>query len=92
MKLLKQLPKKKKVLMNHIGIETYYIGMFGKFKTVVTKREMGSLGSGSTILATYDGYKKWSPRGIIMVGIAYGKRKNIAKIVKAEKAKGMIRR
>ena len=37
-------------------------------------------------------YKKWSPRGIIMVGIAYGKRKNIAKIVKAEKAKGMIRR
>lgn len=41
---------------------------------------------------TYDGYKKWSPRGIIMVGIAYGKHKNIAKIVKAEKAKGMIRR
>jgi len=27
-----------------------------------------------------------------MIGIAYGKRKNIAKIVKAEKAKGMIRR
>lgn len=71
-------PKKKKVLMSHIGVETYYIGMFGKFKTVVTKREMDSLGSGSTILATYDGYKKWS-RGIIMVGIAYGKRKNIAK-------------
>jgi nucleoside phosphorylase len=63
-----------------------------KFKTVVTKSEMDSLGNGPTILATYDGYKKWSPRGIIMVGIAYGKRKNIAKIVKAEKAKGMIRR
>jgi len=27
-----------------------------------------------------------------MVSIAYGKRKNIAKIFKAEKAKGMIRR
>jgi hypothetical protein len=27
-----------------------------------------------------------------MVGIAYGKHKNMAKIVKAEKAKGMIRR
>jgi hypothetical protein len=37
MKLLKPLPKKKKVLMGHIGVETYYIGMFGKFKTVVTK-------------------------------------------------------
>jgi len=44
--------------MGHIGVETYYIGMFGKFKTVVTKCEMGSLGSGSTILATYDRYKK----------------------------------
>jgi hypothetical protein len=85
MKLLKPLPKK--VLMGHIGVETYYTGMFGKFKTVVTKCEMGSLGSGSTTLATYDGYKKWSHRGIIMVGIAYSKRKNIAKIVKQKKPK-----
>lgn len=57
MKLLKPLPEKKKVLMGHIGVETYYIGMLGKFKTVVTKCGMGSLRSGSTILAAYDGYK-----------------------------------
>lgn len=73
--------------MGHIGVETYYIGMFGKFKIVVTKCEMGSLGSRSTILATYDGYEKWSPRGIIMVGISYGKRKNIAKSLRQKKPK-----
>ncbi|WP_048105876.1 hypothetical protein [Methanosarcina barkeri] len=56
MKLLKPLPEKKKVLMDHIGVETYYIGILGKFKTVGTKY-MGSLRNGSTILATYNGYK-----------------------------------
>ncbi len=80
MKLLKPFPKKKKVLMGHIGAETYYMGIFGKFKAVVTKCEMGSLGSGSSILATYDGYKLWSPRGIIMVGIAFGKDSSKQKI------------
>lgn len=65
MKLLKPLPKKKNVLIGHIGVETYYIGMFGKLKTVVTKCEMGSLGSGSTILATNDGYKKLSSRELL---------------------------
>lgn len=80
MKLLKPLPKKNKILMSHIGVETYYIGMFGKFKAVVTKCEMGSLGSGSSILATYEGYNRWYPRGIIMVGIAFGKDSSKQKI------------
>jgi len=73
MRLLKPLPKKKNILKGHIGPETYYVGMFGKFNTVITQCEMGALGSGSAILATIDGLKIWLPRGIIMVGVAFGK-------------------
>jgi hypothetical protein len=44
MKLLKPLPKKKKVLMGHIGVETYYIGMFGKIQNCCNKKRDGFFG------------------------------------------------
>ena len=73
-KYLNPYPQKEKVLqVNHENGETYYIGQFGKFRTVVTKCRMGAVGEGSAALATEKALSKWNPRAIIMVGIAFGR-------------------
>ncbi|MUH00836.1 hypothetical protein F7734_54635 [Scytonema sp. UIC 10036] len=79
-KLLKPYPRKKKVFLAYVGPETYYLGKFGEYKTVVTKCRMGSIGEGSVILATEQAQRLWSPRAMIMVGIAFGKDPNKQKI------------
>lgn len=71
--LLQPLPENQKILLVYSGSETYYIGQFGSWKTVVTKCRMGSIGEGSIILATEQAQRLWNPRAIIMVGIAFGK-------------------
>ncbi|WP_293127018.1 hypothetical protein [Microcoleus sp. bin38.metabat.b11b12b14.051] len=71
--LLQPYPEKAKILLVYSGPETYYIGKFGAYKTVVTKCRMGSIGEGSVILATEQAQRLWSPRAIIMIGIAFGK-------------------
>ncbi|KST66734.1 effector-associated domain EAD1-containing protein [Mastigocoleus testarum] len=71
--LLQPYPEKQKILLVYSGPETYYIGQFGAWKTVVTKCRMGSIGEGSVILATEQAQRLWNPRAIIMVGIAFGK-------------------
>ncbi|KYC37020.1 hypothetical protein WA1_46090 [Scytonema hofmannii PCC 7110] len=79
-KLLKPYPRRKKVLLAYVGPETYYLGKFGEYNTVVTKCRMGSIGEGSVILATEQAQRLWSPRAVIMVGIAFGKDPNKQKI------------
>ena len=71
--LLQPYPEKAKILLVYSGPETYYIGKFGAYKTVVTKCRMGSIGENSVILATEQAQRLWSPRAIIMIGIAFGK-------------------
>ncbi|NEP53727.1 MAG: tetratricopeptide repeat protein, partial [Moorea sp. SIO3C2] len=71
--LLKPYPRRKKVLKVFSESETYYLGKFGAFKTVVSKCRMGSMGQNSAILATEQALRKWNPRAIVMVGIAFGK-------------------
>lgn len=73
LKLLKPLRPRRKVLRMHLGPETYFIGTFGAFTSVVTKCRMGTRQPGSAILATSDAERHWRPRAIIMVGIAFGK-------------------
>ncbi|WP_460204632.1 5'-methylthioadenosine/S-adenosylhomocysteine nucleosidase family protein [Scytonema sp. NUACC21] len=85
-KLLKPYPKRKKVLLAYVGPETYYLGKFGEYNTVVTKCRMGSIGEGSVILATEQAQRLWSPKVVIMVGIAFGKdpnKQNIADVLVA---------
>ena len=71
--LLQPLPENQKILLVYSGPETYYIGQFGSWKTVLTKCRMGSIGEGSIILATAQAQRLWNPRAIIMLGIAFGK-------------------
>jgi nucleoside phosphorylase len=71
---LEPYPRKRSILLAYIGPETYYLGKFGEFKTVVTKCRMGSaIDSGSATLATNQAQEIWHPRAIIMVGVAFGK-------------------
>jgi nucleoside phosphorylase len=71
--LLKPYPRRKKILLVYSGPETYYLGKFGAYNTVVTKCRMGAIGDGSVILATEQAQRLWNPKAIIMVGIAFGK-------------------
>ena len=73
LELLKPYSRRKKLLQVFSESATYYIGKFGAFNTVVTKCRMGSMGLDSAILATEQALRKWNPRVIIMVGIAFGK-------------------
>ena len=70
---LKPLPKRRSILRTYIGQETYYFGILGSAVTVVTMCDIGAIGGNSAILATLDAIKYFSPKAIIMVGIAYGK-------------------
>ena len=69
---LKPFPRRKNVLLAFVGPETYYLGKFGEYKTVVTKCLMGSGGEGAATLATAQAQRLWNPKAIIMVGIAFG--------------------
>lgn len=71
--LLRPYPARDGILLLYSGPETYYLGEFGNFKTVITKCRMGSISEGSVILATEQAQRIWRPRAIIMVGIAFGK-------------------
>jgi nucleoside phosphorylase len=71
--LLKPYPRRKKILLVYSGAETYYLGKFGAYNTVITKCRMGAIGEGSVILATEQAQRLWCPKAIIMVGIAFGK-------------------
>ncbi len=72
-RFLEVYPRRKSVLRAFIGPETYYIGKFGAYRTVVTRCRMGSVSEGSVILATQQAQHVWHPKAIIMVGIAFGK-------------------
>jgi nucleoside phosphorylase len=73
LKPLRPLPGRRKVLLVYWGNETYYLGRFGRYLVAVTKCRMGSMGSGSAILATSRAQQSWFPRAVIMIGIAFGK-------------------
>lgn len=80
MRRLEPYPNQGVVLKGFVEQETYYIGKFGTCLAAVTRSEMGSLGSGSAILATQHAIRIWRPRAIVMVGIAFAKNPSKQKI------------
>lgn len=70
---LEPYPRRKTVLVTYLGPETYYLGKFGAWNTVVTKCRMGSGGESGSALATQTALAAWRPRAILMIGIAFGK-------------------
>jgi nucleoside phosphorylase len=61
------------VLLVYWGPETYYLGKFGEYLVAITKCRMGALSGGSVILATEQAQRLWSPRAVIMIGVAFGR-------------------
>lgn len=71
-RLLKPLSGRVSPVKLAIKNETYYLGIFGCFKTVVCKSMMGAGGpTGSTLVAD-NAIKQWKPLALIMIGIAFG--------------------
>ncbi|GGA45687.1 hypothetical protein CYANOKiyG1_64630 [Okeania sp. KiyG1] len=73
LELLEPYPGREKILKYFSEAETYYVGKFGAFNTVVTKCRMGSIGPGAAGFSTLDALRKVNPKATIMVGIAFGK-------------------
>lgn len=73
MHLLTPLPHHEAILRAFVDQETYYLGTFGAYPAVVTKCRAGALGEGSVILATQHALSIWRPKGVIMIGIAFGR-------------------
>ena len=71
-RLLKPLHDKEHILKIAYKQETYYLGIFGCFRTAVCKTMMGSDGVAGSMLVTNAIALVWKPRVIIMVGIAFG--------------------
>lgn len=70
---LKPIKSAHHVLKGVNNSETYYVGNFGVFNTVITKCQMGTTGAGSATLASEEGLRFWQPNFTFMVGIAFGK-------------------
>jgi|GEM_PF-6624370 nucleoside phosphorylase len=87
--LLKPYPESQKVLQvfRNSNQKTYYLGEFGKFKTVVT---MCDIGAKSATLITEQALNLWKPNVIIMVGIAFGRDQTKQKIADVLVAKEII--
>ena len=54
-------------------LETYFVGRFGAFNSVLVKCEMGSVGAQSSLLTARSLIAVWKPKVIVMVGIAFGR-------------------
>ncbi|MBS1967055.1 MAG: TIR domain-containing protein [Chloroflexi bacterium SZAS-1] len=71
-RLLQPLPEQNRILQVAFGNETYYLGRYGTYNTVLTKTQMGSVGLGATMLATQHAQDIWKPKATIAVGVAFG--------------------
>ncbi|MEA5425407.1 5'-methylthioadenosine/S-adenosylhomocysteine nucleosidase family protein [Arcicella lustrica] len=78
---IKPLPGFTDILQIQTHKYTYYVGVFGVFFTVhVSCNEMGSIGKNASIITTLDAITTWSPKIVLMVGIAFGANKSKQKI------------
>ncbi|MEH1826730.1 MAG: hypothetical protein V7L22_15425 [Nostoc sp.] len=82
--------RSKKILQIPYEQETYYLGKFGEYRTVLTQCEMGNKSSGAATFATQAALQLWYPKAIIMVGIAFGKTSVKQKIGDVLVASGII--
>lgn len=71
-RLLQPLPLHECVRQVTFDNETYYLGRYGVYNTVVAKSRMGSAGPGAAMLATKQAQDRWKPRATIAVGVAFG--------------------
>jgi len=69
---LKPIKNKRKILRVVFKHDTYYLGKFGAFDTVVVMSSMGTEGTTGSALTIETLIQTWNPKAIILVGIAFG--------------------
>lgn len=64
-----------KIRKIHVGLETYYLGKFGRFQAATTMCSMGSTGPISSEQTARSALERWRPKALLLVGIAWGAEK-----------------
>jgi len=59
-------------ILKATSYDTFYLGTFGAYQTVITLSTMGPLGPGGATLTTAATIQLWNPTVVLMVGIAFG--------------------
>ncbi len=77
---LRPASRKRNIFRGFIGQETYYVGCYGKERSVVTMCGMGAIGRDSVILSTQQAITLFKPKAMIMTGIAFGRDPKIQKL------------
>jgi nucleoside phosphorylase len=72
---LKPLPDKQLIQKSSSGILTYNVGVLGKYKVCHVGCNMGSIAIGGSLMTIQQAITEWSPKIIVMIGIAFGKDK-----------------
>jgi nucleoside phosphorylase len=72
LRLLKPLPKAKSVYKVTKDFETYYLGLFGRYRAVVCKSMMGESGPLGSAMVANAILTVWKPLVLLMIGIAFG--------------------
>jgi nucleoside phosphorylase len=68
--------KGKKIIKVSFGADTFFIGKFGKFKTVVVRSSMGGDGATGSTLTVNSVINTWKPKVVVLAGIAFGASKH----------------
>ena len=71
-KYMRPLPTRNEILKLHAGNQTYYVAKYGRYAVAQLQCEMGAISPNASLGAVTEAIHFWSPRAIVMVGIAFG--------------------
>lgn len=77
---LKPLEDYSDILVAYNKNNTYFIGRFGAYNVIHVQSDMGAMNRDAVMTTVDNAIRMWNPRGIIMVGVAWGMNKGKQKI------------
>lgn len=77
---LKPLEEYKDILVAYSKNSTYFIGKFGAYNVIHVQSDMGAMNRDSVMTTVDSAIRMWNPRGIIMIGVAWGMNKGKQRI------------
>jgi len=72
LRVLSPLPRRHKIWKVVHDYDTYYLGRFGVFQSVIVLSSMGSEGATGATLSVDSVIREWDPTAIVLLGIAFG--------------------
>lgn len=68
------------ILVAYNKNNTYFIGRFGAYNVLHVQSDMGAMNRDAVMTTVDNAIRMWNPRGIIMIGVAWGMNKGKQKI------------